>query len=256
MHTFIELVQYFPTSFLSIIPYVERWSSCLSLWTSSVTCCGCPLLVVSYCVWLYWRVTITAGKDSPHMYSHINVCRGRARSSWMMLLGQQVCWDLPHRFGSAPLSSLSSLNKDRHNLLLCFSLSTFTSPISLLHHLSPMSFFIFLSTWIYFYFCSFPLSCQHVFPPSLDWLFLWRLLLGDTACRTWFCGSGLLTATGSRRQVWQGWGSQSKAVGSKASSSGHPFSRVAWFLFCHPWRSTSHRLMCPCHILGGLLLLS
>lgn len=46
-------------------------------------------------------------------------------------------------------------------------------------------------------------------PPSLDWLFLWRLLLGDIACRTWFCGSGLLTATGSRRQVWQGWRSQS-----------------------------------------------
>ena len=55
----------------------------------------------------------------------------------------------------------------------------------------------------------FPLSTRSPPPPPLDWLSLWWRPLGDTACRTWFCGSGLLTATGSRRQLWQAWGSQS-----------------------------------------------
>lgn len=53
-------------------------------------------------------------------------------SSCMMLLGQQVCWDLPHRVSSASLSSLSSLNKDGHNLFLCFSLHL--SPSCIIYH--------------------------------------------------------------------------------------------------------------------------
>lgn len=67
-------------------------------------------------------------------------------------------WDLPHWVGWAPLTSLSSLDKDGRNLPLCFSLLSllllppfFLPPsVSLLHHLSLLSFSTFPSTWIYF----------------------------------------------------------------------------------------------------------
>lgn len=86
-------------------------------------------------------------------------------------------WDLPHWVGSAPLTSLSSLDKDGRNLPLCFSvpLSSLLPPsASLLHHLplssrflpfclpESLSIFVFLG-----YFCH--LSHSH---PSLSLILL------------------------------------------------------------------------------------
>lgn len=212
MHTLIRpLVHYISTTFLSIIPYVERWRSCLSLWTSSVTFCGCPVLmakVIAFDCIASWRIPMTAGKDSPHKYSRINV-------PWPCSL---ILDDASGAAGVLGFSTRSAQLLSPHYPLwtrteiISFSVSLSPhlpppSPSCIIYH--PCLFLSFRlpeSTSISVLFLV-PLSTSS--PPSLDWLFLWRLLLGDTACRTWFCGSGLLTATGRRRQVWQGWGSQS-----------------------------------------------
>lgn len=190
-----------------------------------------------------WRVTTRAGKASPHKSSGINVRCGRVRSSWMMLLGQQVCWDLRHRVGSGSLSSLSSLNKDGHNLLLCFSLSPHLpppSPACIIHH--PC---LFLS------FClpeSTSISVLSLFPLSTSSPHLWSDYSWGGCC--WVTPRVALGIVGQGCSQQQGVEGRSgrdggRRVGSKASLSDHPFNRGAWFLFCHPRRSTSQRLMCP-----------
>lgn len=115
---------------------------------------------------LCWRLkgNHNSGEGHSSQVQSYKYVLGSVYSSCMMLLGQQVCWDLPHRGGSASLTSLSSLNKDGHNLLFCFSLHIYLPPVPscIIYH---PCLFLSLSTWIYFYFGSFPLFSQHVFFP-------------------------------------------------------------------------------------------
>lgn len=129
-------------------------------------------------------------------------------------------WDLPRRVGSAPLTSLSSLDKDGRNLPLSFSLHPHLLSLSSLYlHLSHSCiiylpclffFFTFLSTWILFYFCPvfffavplLPLTLSLFLPPScivslssacgLISLVCcsWCYWVTQPACHTWFGGLG------------------------------------------------------------------
>lgn len=154
-----------------------------------------------------WEVTIiTAGKDGHHEYSHINMCQEVCTHPTWCFWGSRCAGICPT--GAAQLLSPHYPLWTRTDIIsFSVSLSTFTSPRPLLHHLSPMSFFIFvyLNLLLFLFFPSF-LSARL---PPVSGVIIPVVLLGDTACHPWFCGSGLLTATGSKRQVWQGWGSQS-----------------------------------------------
>lgn len=70
------------------------------------------------------------------------ICRQSSQVCWYKCVLDYVCvmftasqapgahWDLPHWVGSAPLTSLSSLDKDGRNLPLCFCLP-WLSPLSI-----------------------------------------------------------------------------------------------------------------------------
>lgn len=193
-----------------------------------------------------WRVTITAGKDSPRKYSHIHMCQWVCVHPLWCFWGSRCAGICPT--GSAQLLSPHYPLRTRTDVIsFSVSRSTFTPPV--LHRLSLMSLLSFClpeSTLI----PVLSLFSPNKSGPSLDWLSLWwcwvtlRVTLG-------FVGQGCSQQQGVRGRSGRDGGHR---VGSKASSSGHPLNLGAWFLLCHPWRSTSHCLMCPCHIFGGLLL--
>lgn len=133
-------------------------------------------------------------------------------------------WDLPHWVGSAPLTSLSSLDKDGRNLPLAFSLpphllflsSLFPPSVLLLHHLSlsplllpfclPESRSIFvLVAFLQFVMVSpptlslsllhfLPLSCIVSLSSACGLISLvcccWCCWLTEAACHAWFGGLG------------------------------------------------------------------
>lgn len=122
-------------------------------------------------------------------------------------------WDLPHWVRSAPLASLSSLDKDRcnpppHHLPLV------PLSVSLLHHLSLLYFSNFLSTCILFHFCPFLLFPFFGIYPTLTHRPLFFSFLPLPCIVSLFCLSAcglislvLLLLLGDRahssRLVWQ-----------------------------------------------------
>lgn len=126
-------------------------------------------------------------------------------------------WDLPHWVGSAPLTSLSSLDKDGRNLPLCFSLLPF--PSLLLSHSCIIS--LSLSSLLLLPFClpeshsifvlfSHPSPSLSLFDPLsyivslssacglISLVCCWCCLVTEPACHAWVGGLGWLTVTWRR----------------------------------------------------------
>lgn len=165
---------------------------------------------------------------------------------------------------------LSALDKDGHNLLLppflsCLTLASFlptnpSIPESCSGHLP----FVFSSFTI-----SLPLHSRLLLlPPSLLCFFP-ADLHSCSALYLYACGliwpvcsccwvESLLVMVGLSRSMgvvrWQG--GDSGLLKKKATPPCHLLNYCALFLLCHPWLSTSHCLICPCHVLRDLPWLS